>query len=370
MKTLRFLGLALAMACAAVGMAQTARPVIVELLRPQSDDAGHYVAFAGPLSFPIMGVVASSAPATSVTVNNVPAAPFAVNYRPQGTQDGMVITGFRATVFLNGNSLLRVVATDEAGNVGDASYLPDDANTLQRLQFWQVTAPGNFFNSLRLANAHAWVTDMATALPLYERFLTQEPDFLVGRHLRALAQMDMGNPKAALADLNFVVNAAPEVWPPRMDLALALYQTGDLQGAADQYRLVLETQPDLAEAHLHLGQVLLDLGNLPDAALQQEEAVADEPAMADANYQLGQSQAQRGEYDRALYSMTKAVRLNPRSGDAYAALAQIRYQRGDYRRAWQMVDRARRWGAESDPGFVAALRDRMVRPHQPGESLD
>ena len=78
MKSFRILAVALAIACAAVCLAQTARPVIVELLRPQSDDLGHYVAFVGPISFPIMGVVASYTPATKVIVNGVSAVLFAV----------------------------------------------------------------------------------------------------------------------------------------------------------------------------------------------------------------------------------------------------------------------------------------------------
>lgn len=364
MKSFRLLAVALALVCAAACLAQTTRPVVVELTRPQSDDLGHYMAFAGPISFPISGVVASHTPATSVIVNGVTATVYPINYMPQGIEQGMGITGFRATLFLNGNTPLRVVATDSEGNVRDNAYLPDDNSTLQRLQYWLTTAPGNDFNGLRLANARAWVGDMTTALPLYDRFIAAQPSFLAGRHLRALAQMDMGNPGTAIADLDFIVREASDVFPPRLDLALALYQTGDVAGAVDQYQQVLALRPDLAEVHLLLGQAQADLGNVVEASFQQQQAVRVDPTMADASYQYGLGQAQQGNYDQALYSMRRAVQQNPRSGQSYLALALIHYQRGEYRRAWEAVARAQRWGTEADPNFLAALYGKMPRPYK------
>lgn len=369
MTNYRLLAFALAFACAAACVAQTTpRPVVVELLRPQTDDLGHYVAFAGPITFPVMGVVASFTPAKSVLVNGVQAALFPINYMPQGIQEGMGITGFRVGLFLNGNSPLRVVATDSEGNVRDSAYLPDDNATIERLQYWLSTNPNDPFNGLRLANARAWVGDMTTALPLYDRFIASQPNFLAGRELRALAQMDMGNSAAALDDLNFVVSAASDVFPPRLDLATALYQVGDIAGAADQYQQVLALRPDLAEVHLLLAQALADLGNVTQASFQTQQAATVSPTGGDSNYRLGMIEAQAGNYDRALYQMRLAVQRNPRNGPAYVALAMIRYQRGEYSQAWAAVDRAQRWGAEPDPAFLAALNARMPRPwssHKP-----
>lgn len=356
-----------ALASTALGTAeaQTApKAVVVELLRPQSDDLGHYVAFAGPISFPVMGVVASFTPATSVIVNGVPAALFPINYMPIGIEPGMGITGFRATVFLNGNSPLRVVATDQQGNLRDVSYLPDDAATLQRLQFWLTTAPGDLFNSLRMANARAWVGDMTTALPLYDRFVGLQPNFLAGRHLRALANMDMGASQAAIPDLDFIVGQASDVWPPRMDLALALYQVGDLEGAAAEYQAVVAMRPDVAEANLMLAQVLADQGNQVAASLAQEAAVEVAPASPDANLVRGISLAQQGQYDDAMVALGRTVAANPRDARAYLGLAYLRFQRGDLRRAWREVERAERWGATPDPAFLQSLSARMPRPYR------
>jgi tetratricopeptide (TPR) repeat protein len=310
-----------------------------------------------------MGVVASYTPATKVIINGVSAALFPINYMPQGIEQGMGITGFRATLFLNGNSPVRVVATDSQGNVRDAAYLPDDSGTLQRLQYWVSTAPGDPFASLRFANARAWIGDMTTALPIYDRFIASQPSFLAGRQLRALAQMDMGFPDKAIDDLNFIVNAASDVFPPRLDLALALYQTGDVAGAVAQYQQVLALRPDLAEVHLALGRALADMGNVTEASFQQQQAAQGAPTMSDATFQYGVNQAQEGDYGQALYTMRRAVQQNPRSGQAYLALALIRYQRGEYGRAWQAVDRAQRWGASPDPNFLAALNLKQPRPY-------
>lgn len=343
-------------------MAQTTPVVAVELVRPQTDDLGHYMAFPGPGTYHVMGVVASSGPLTSVEVNGVTATLFQVNYVPFNMSEGMGTTGFRASVFANGISPIGIVVTDQAGNVGSAAYLPDSVTALQRLQFWKVWRPNDPFVDLRLANANAWIGDLNTALGQYASFIASQPDYMLARQLRGLAYLDAGNAAAARDDLAFIVNAVPDGVPARMDLAAALTTLGDTAGAADQYQQVLQLRPDVAEAHMLLGQVWMSQGSLVEASFQEQAALQDQPTMPDAYYQLGLINAQQGNYGQALYSMQRSIAFNPRNGATFLALAQLRYQRGEYDRAWQAVHRAQQWGAQPDPTFLDALNARMREP--------
>jgi Tfp pilus assembly protein PilF len=345
--------------------------VIIEMARPQSDDNGHYMALSDAISFTVMGFVASYVPLTSITVNDTNAFAYPVNYMPLGIAQGMGVTGFRVTLLLNRNSILHAVATDQNGNVADTSWLPDSADTLQRLQFWLAGSPGDPFNHLRIANAEAWQANMEQALPEYATAIALAPAFLAARQLRALAYLDYGDPRSAVADLTYIVGAAPDAFAPRLDLALAYRQLGDLSSAVNQYQAAISLQTNSAEAHLGLGQALLAQGQVQQASEQQQQAIQIDPTMSDAYVERSLTQIQEAQVGNALALVQQAIERNPRNGQALLLEAQIRYRRHEYMKAWVAVDRAARWGVQADPTFLAALNAAMPRPRDflPGADL-
>jgi len=344
--------------------------MFIELLSPQSDDLGHYMPISAAIAYPVMGVVASEKPITRVTVGGVEALLFPVNkYQVFGAPTTFPVTGFRARVFMEPYTPVRVTAEDEDGNYRDAAYLPDAANTLQRMEFLRTFIPYDPYNQLRVANANAQAGNENIALPLFDALVENNPDIGMARHLRALALLDFGQDDSGIADLTWLANNAPNAVAPRLDLANALHNLGYWEEAIPQYRAVLELAPDSAEAHLLLGQALRESGgSLVEASLQQEEALQEEPELGGPEYELGVIHASQGNYDMAMRRFRGALQTNPRNTDALVGLAMAYYQRGQYRRAWVALDRAARWGAQIDPGFIQALQSRMKAPHRPGQA--
>lgn len=353
---------ALALLCClpSLGFGQS---IFVDLLRPVSDDLGRYMAVNSAGSYPIMGVVASQQPVTRVTVGGVEALVFPVNYGVFGAPASFPVYGFRARVFVEPFTPLRVTVVDAEGNFRDASYLPDRPNTLQRIQFLLQQLPGDPFTQLRMANANAQAGNLDLALPMFDTFVDNNPDFGIGRHLRGLTLLDYGRVDDGVADLQWLTDNVPEAVVPRLDLAEAQHEVGDYQPALANYQEVLLLRPDSAETHLLMGQAVRESGGmLPQALELQGQALEQDPTLSDAHYEVGLNHAQRGEYNEALASMQQSVQDNPRNAQAHLAMAQLRYQRRDYRRAWKEMRRAVRWGAVPDPDFVRALNAAMPEP--------
>ncbi|MEN6642500.1 MAG: tetratricopeptide repeat protein [Armatimonadia bacterium] len=360
--------LALALVLVALPQIASAQAMFIELLSPQSDDLGHYMPIATAISYPVMGVVASENPIARVNVGGVQALLFPVNnYHVLGAPTTFPVTGFRARVFMEPYAPVRVTTVDQDGNFHDAAYLPDGANTLQRLEFLRTFIPYDPFGQLRVANANAQAGNDAIATPLFDSAVENNPDIGIARHLRGLALLDAGRTDAGLADLTWLANNAPNAVVPRLDLANALHNLGYWDEAIPEYRAVLDLAPDSAEAHLLLGQALRESGtSLVEASFQQEQALQDTSNPGEPEYELGVISASQGDYDMAMRRFHGAVQNNPRNADALVGMAMAYYQRGQYRQAWMAVDRAARWGAQIDPGFIDALHAKMNRPHRPG----
>jgi tetratricopeptide (TPR) repeat protein len=340
-----------------------AAPIMVELVTPVNDDLGHYMPVAVSGSYAFMGVIASAAPVTSVTVGTAPAVLYPINYRVFQAPGNYHVIGFRAWVFLEPSWTVQVSVLDQGGERVQVPFLPDANVTMSRLNFWRQRQPNDAFVALRTSVGHAMLGHYDLALPTLNTFVDTQPQYPVGQHLRALTYWDMDDWDGALADLQAVVAGAPDAYAPRVDLARLLHSMGDWDNAMVHYETALEIRPNAAEAHYLLGQALREQGDLELALEQQQLALAAFPEFPDADYEMGVIQAEQGNNDQAFYRFRQATRSNPRSGDPYMALARMYYNRGNYPQAWRMVQRAERYGAVAPPGLIDALSDAMNEPY-------
>ena len=340
-----------------------APPIMVELITPPSDELGHYLPLDTSGSYPLMGAVASASPITAVTVGVAPAVLYPLKYRVFQAPDGYIVTGFRAWVFLEPNLPLRITVLDQAGNLQDASFLPDGDAAMSRFNFWRQRTSEDPFVALRASVGHAIQGDDNLALPTLDLLVSLHPEYPVIRHLRALTRWDAGDWDGALADLQAVVAAAPDAYAPQVDLARLLHSMGNYPDAIAQYQAALNLVPAAAEVHYLLGQALREQNNLDTASLQEQAALQAYPDFPNANYELGVILAQQGNTDQALYRFQRAAQVNPQSGDVVMALARMYYTRGDYPRAWRMVQRAERWGTAPPKSLTDALTQKMKEPH-------
>lgn len=93
-------------------------------------------------------------------------------------------------------------------------------------------------------------------------------------YLRALELLEQGQTGQGIAALQAVVETAPELTAPRVDLGIALHRAGRLDDAERQLGLALEASPDHPIAHNELGIVQRKGGQFAAARASYEAALA------------------------------------------------------------------------------------------------
>lgn len=142
--------------------------------------------------------------------------------------------------------------------------------------------------------------------------------------------------------------------------ARAFVQVGYWKDSFVLFSRTLQVSPRNHVAHYNLGVALIDTKRLDEAYAQFAQTLQIEPGYADAYYNQGFIQQARGRLDMAIDKYRRAVEINPRLVQAHNNLAICLFAKGDYRSAWQEVSRCRALGFEPHPGFIKALRQKMI----------
>lgn len=104
---------------------------------------------------------------------------------------------------------------------------------------------------------------------------------------RALLVLEQGQVDEGIAILENVVEQAPAVSGPRIDLGIAWHRNGDLDAAEQHLRAALELNPDHPVAHNELGIILRKTGRFAEARRSYEAALAIYPGYHHARRNLG-----------------------------------------------------------------------------------
>jgi Flp pilus assembly protein TadD len=104
---------------------------------------------------------------------------------------------------------------------------------------------------------------------------------------RALALLGAGNLEQGIALLETVVESAPGVSGPQIDLGIALHRKGDLVGAEERLLQVLELNPEHPVIHNELGIIYRKNGRFDAARRSYETALATYPGYHHARRNLG-----------------------------------------------------------------------------------
>jgi len=91
---------------------------------------------------------------------------------------------------------------------------------------------------------------------------------------RALAMLDQGQLESGISVLESVVERAPGVSGPRIDLGIAKHRQGDLEAAEAHLLQALELNPDHPVAHNELGIIYRKTGRFAQARSSYEAALA------------------------------------------------------------------------------------------------
>ena len=91
---------------------------------------------------------------------------------------------------------------------------------------------------------------------------------------QALTQLDRGNVQQGIALLQAVVEVAPQLSAPRIDLGIAYHESGNLEAAEQHLRRALEDNPGHPIALNELGIVLRKTGRFAEAKRSYESALS------------------------------------------------------------------------------------------------
>jgi uncharacterized protein (TIGR03790 family) len=167
--------------------------------------------------------------------------------------------------------------------------------------------------------------------------------------VRAETRIAKGDRQSARATLEEVIQLAPDLVEPRVQLALLYEETADIEAAMRQYRRVLELQPANAIALNNLAyRLAVDQKNPTEALPLARRAVALSPRNPDLLDTLGWIHHLLGNHGEAAKVLAEAARRAPGRAEirlhAAIALAAI----GSYTAAATHLDEAVRLAPEFD----------------------
>lgn len=167
--------------------------------------------------------------------------------------------------------------------------------------------------------------DSSTELPLFfsARRLAQlaaaapaMPQEALALWARSHALRGRGDEAGALGSLEGVVERAPAVAAPRLELALLLEQGGEVHRAVEQYRRILEVQPNQVVALNNLAYALAVGQNAPAEGLPfAKRAATLTPANANVLDTLAWIEHLLGDHDTAAKRLEEAIRRDPNHAD-------------------------------------------------------
>lgn len=146
---------------------------------------------------------------------------------------------------------------------------------------------------------------------------------------RALVLLEQGQFEEGLALLEAVVESAPEVSGPRIDLGVAKHREGDLESAERHLLRALELNPDHPVVHNELGIIYRKTGRFAAARSSYEAALAIYPGYHHARRNLGVlCDLYLADLQCALSSYEAYMETVPGDGEAAMWIADLRNRIG------------------------------------------
>lgn len=185
---------------------------------------------------------------------------------------------------------------------------------------------------LGMGNALRDLKRFEEAVARFRLALAISPDFAEAYHYLGVAFMEVNRLEEALPMLRKAVALRPGYSDAEMSLANALEQTGRTDEAVEVYEAMLKTQPDAIAVHNNLGNILKNMGRMDDAVEHYRKALKLDPAHAPAIYNLSRTQKGDAEGNReAMEAMLETPGISPEQQvNLHFALGKIYDDLGEY----------------------------------------
>jgi Flp pilus assembly protein TadD len=145
----------------------------------------------------------------------------------------------------------------------------------------------------------------------------------------ALSLLEQGDHDRGVAMLEAVVDAAPDLSAPRIDLGVAYHRAGDLEAAESHLLRALEASPDHPIAHNELGIVYRKTGRFAEARQSYQSALAIYPGYHFARRNLAiLCDLYLADLDCALDNYEAYIAIVPGDEEASIWIADLRMRAG------------------------------------------
>lgn len=171
---------------------------------------------------------------------------------------------------------------------------------------------------------------------------------------RAQTAARTGDPTAALAALEALVEASPRDLAGNFNLAVAYQRRERAADAERQYRRVLEIDPDHAPARFNLGSLLAENGRLEQAVAELRRLVELAPDAIEARFNLAAALSRMGRWREATDEYAQVVRLDPSYRDVETLYANALLEAG---RPDQAAQAFRRLVEEQPEALLPRLKE-------------
>lgn len=278
-------------------------------------------------------------------------------------------------IFLTG-AALRTELSDDQLPYADSLLRHDLVNLVLWARAYQHFNQEDYDNAIRAFLAidldsravSSLVTQMLTrsyvqagryeqAREYFGRLIDMHPDE-PGYYLdRADMLSQMNEPRAALADLDRVLQMDPANVTAQVRRAKVYEQLGEYDQALADMNAVLATAPDLPALYGSRAEIYRASGQLDSAQADYQEALTLEPTYAEAHYGLGLVYQAKGEDEAALAAVDQALRYQPDLKEAGLFRADVLARQ----RQWQAADDAYSRVIVQQPSAEAYTRRGLTR---------
>ncbi|NIA21653.1 MAG: tetratricopeptide repeat protein, partial [Anaerolineaceae bacterium] len=216
----------------------------------------------------------------------------------------------------------------------------------------------------RLAAIYLVTEDYQRAREMLRWLVEARPEeFAVRMELASVLTL-LGDNEAAIRAYEEAILLEPDNWEARNDLAARLEDEGRFGEALDELRTVLRKHPEFADVQLQAARVCARLGHLDEAAECVEAALTVNPRYLEALVFKGLLLTEQSADEAAAATFQRAISVNEGYVLAYAGLALAQERAGHHDQSAETLELARRIAPSSEEiyarlsqlGLMAALK--------------
>lgn len=221
----------------------------------------------------------------------------------------------------------------------------------------------------RLAAIYIVTSDLPRARDRLQWLVDARPEEFAVRVELAGVLLLLGHHDDAIRAYQDAILLEPDNWEARTDLASQLEQQERFEEALAEVRQVLQGRPDFADIHLRAARLCARLGRLDEAADYADQALALNPRYLEAIVLKGMLLSEQKQAEAAVAAFHRAIEVNEQYVLAYAGLALALEQAGREQEAADTMELARRIAPSSEQlycrlsqvGLEAALQQQRDR---------